>query len=83
MQGTLVQSLAWEDPVHWVPTKPMCHSYWAHALQLLNPEYLELMLSNKRSHHSEKPVHCIEEQPPLNAARESPHASVKTQDNQK
>ena len=36
--------------------KPMHHNYGAHTLQLLKPVHLELMLCNKRSHHSEKHV---------------------------
>ena len=52
-------------------------------LQLLKPTRLEPVLHNKRSHHSERPVHCNEEQPPLAATRESPHVATKTQRSQK
>ena len=31
--GTLVQTLVWEDPMCCRATKPMCHIYWACALE--------------------------------------------------
>ena len=76
--GLLVKSLpASEGAMVWIPgpkdstccraTKPMCHSHWACALE---PESLELMLCNGRSHCSENPMHHT---------RESPQASMKTQ----
>lgn len=37
----------------------------AHELQLLTPEHLEPVVSNKGSHHSEKPCTATREQPPL------------------
>ena len=42
MQGTWVQSLAWEDSTCHRATKPMYHNYWApslraHKLKLLSP----------------------------------------------
>ena len=58
-------------------TKPVCHNYWAQALesmgcsywgcvpQLLNPERLEPKSHNKRSHGNEKPVHCNKRVSPL------------------
>ena len=73
MQGTWVRALVWEDPTCRGATKPVCHSYWACALepvshnywvyvpQLLKPARLEPMLRNKRSHRNEKPVHRNEE----------------------
>ena len=69
MQGTWVRALVWEDPTCRRATKPMCHNYWACAIepashnywvrvpQLLKPVCLEPVLRNKRSHHNEKPVH--------------------------
>ena len=57
MQGTLVQSLAQEDPTCSGATKPVCHDYRAHVLQLLKSVHLEPVLCNNRSHHSEKPTH--------------------------
>ena len=51
MQETQVQSLIQEDSTRWGATKPICHNYWACALepwshnywahvpQLLNPAY--------------------------------------------
>ena len=73
MQGTRVRALAWEDPTCHRAAKPVCHNYWAWALepashnywahvpQLLKPARLEPVLCNKRRHDSEKPVHCNEE----------------------
>ena len=95
MQGTQVWALAREDPICHRATKPVCHNYWACALelvshnywahvpQLLKPTHLEPMLRNKRSHRNEKHAHCNEEQPPLAATRESPRAAMKTQSGQK
>ena len=68
-QGTRVRALVWEDPTCRGATKPVCHNYWACALQpvshnywahmpqLLKPVHLEPVLRNKRSHCSEKPAH--------------------------
>ena len=61
----------------------MPRSNRAHAPQLLKTARLEPMLRNKRSHCSEKPTLCNEEQPPLVATRESPRAATKTQRSQK
>ena len=73
MQGTQVRALVREDPTCRGATKPMCHNfwacaleptshnYWAHVLQLLKPALLEPMLLNKGSHPNEKPVHRNEE----------------------
>ena len=69
MQGTRVRSLVQEDSTCHGVTKPMCHNYWAWALepmshnywtsvpQLLKPVRLEPVLRNKRSHRNEKPAH--------------------------
>ena len=73
MQGTWVLALVREDPTCRRATKPMCHSYWAcalesvshnywaHMLQLLKPVHLEPVLRNKGSHRNEKPAHHNEE----------------------
>ena len=73
MQETQVWALVREDPTRRGATKPVCHNYWACALepashnywahvpQPLKPARLEPMLRNKRSHHSEKPAHHNEE----------------------
>ena len=73
MQGSWVQPLVWEDPICHGATKPVCHNYWAWAVepashnywacepQLLKPARLEPVLHNKRSHRSEKPAHSKEE----------------------
>ena len=39
MQGTRVQALVWEDPTCHGATKPMCHKYWACALELVSHNY--------------------------------------------
>ena len=95
IQGTWVWSLVQEDPTCCGATKPVCHNYWACALeptshnywarmpQLLKPACLEPMLRNKRSHRKEKTVHCNEEQPSFAATRESPRTATKTQRSQK
>ena len=72
MQGTWIQTLVQEDFTCSGATKPMCHNYRAHVLQLLKPMCPEPVLLNERSHCNEKPVHCNEEEPLLTATRESP-----------
>ena len=64
MQGTRVRALVREDPTCCGAAKPMCHNYWACALepvslnywacvlQLLKPARLEPVLCNKRSHRT-------------------------------
>ena len=66
MQGTLVLSLVQEDPTCHGATRPVCHNYWASALeptshgdwgdtpQLLKPVLLEHVLY-RRDHHSKRP----------------------------
>ena len=73
MQGTRVRALVREDPTCRRVTKPVCHNYWACALdpsshdywarvpQLPRPVHLEPVLCNKRSHGNEEPVHGNEE----------------------
>ena len=73
MQGTWVWALVREDPTCHGATKPMCHNYWAralepashnywaHVLQLLKLVRLEPVLCNKKSHRNKKPMHCNEE----------------------
>ena len=36
MQETWVRSLVWYDPTCLGVTKPVCHDFWAHTLQLLS-----------------------------------------------
>ena len=60
--GECVWSLIWEDPACLGATKPICHSYWAYALEprscnYWSPTTLEPMLCNKTSHHNEKPMY--------------------------
>ena len=64
MQGTGFLSLVWEDPTCCGATKLVCYNYWAHEPRAY--------AGNKRSHHSEKPVHRDEEEPLLIATREKP-----------
>ena len=80
VQGTRVQALIQEDPTCRRATKPVCHNYWAWALepashnywahvpQLLKPAHLEPVLHNKRSHRNEKPAYRNEDptQPKIN-----------------
>ena len=83
MQGTRVRALVWEDPTCLGATKPMSHNCWAHVPRLLRLTRLEPVRCNKRSHHSEGPMHCNEEWPPLATTREILHAATKTQHSQK
>ena len=73
MQGTRVWALVREDLTCRGATKPVCHNYWACALELVSHNYwaripqllkltcLEPMLCNKRSHRNEKPARPNEE----------------------
>ena len=68
MQGTRVPSLVREDPTYLGAPKPVCHDYWACALEPVSHNYwarmlqlLKPVLRNKRSHHSEKPAQRKEE----------------------
>ena len=61
MQGTRVGALVREDPTYRGTTKPLRHSYWAHAPQLLRSACLGPVLCSKRSHRNEKPTHCNKE----------------------
>ena len=75
MQETRVRSLVWEDPACHRATKPVCHNYWACALepashnywacvpQLLKPACLEPMLLNERSHRNENPRTAMKSSP--------------------
>ena len=74
IQGTQFGSLVQEDSTCYGATNPVHH---------MKPVRLEPVLCNKRSHCSEKPVHCNAEYPPLTTTRESPRTAVKTQCNQK
>ena len=80
VQGTWVWALVREDPTRRGATKPVCHNYWACALepvshnywarvpQLLKPVRVEPVLCNKRSHCNEKPTDGNEDpkQPKIN-----------------
>ena len=63
---------------HWAHSETVRHNYQAQVPQLLKAAHLVPMLHNKRSYHSEKPVHHNEEQPLLAATRDGPCAATKT-----
>ena len=50
IQGTWVWSMVQEDTTCCGATEPVCHNYWACALEPRN--------CNKRNYHNEKPAHC-------------------------
>ena len=83
MQGTQVQSLAWEDPTHLGATKPVFHNYCARVLQLLKPMHPGAHALLQESHCYEKPVHPNKEEAPACGSRESPHLARKIQCSQK
>ena len=39
MQGTMVRSLVWEDPTCHGAPRPMCHNYWAWAMEPRSQNY--------------------------------------------
>ena len=55
---TWVPSLVWEDPTCRRATKPMCHNYWACALEPVSHNY---WACEPRIHCNEKPTHHNEE----------------------
>ena len=93
MSETWVQSLIWKDPTCHGATEPVCHNYWACALESGGCDFwamchnywsqcvLEAMLYNKRQHCNEKPLQAIREKSPLSTTRESPYATMKIQHN--
>ena len=50
IQGIWVWSVVQEDTTCCGATKPVCHNYWACALEPRN--------CDKRNYHNEKPAHC-------------------------
>ena len=75
IQGTQVQSLVQEDPIHHRATKPTCCNY-------SGPTCLDPVLCIKGRHCNKKPAHHNKEQPLLTTMRESLH-TAKTQPSQK
>ena len=68
MKGTWVRSLVWEDSTCHQATEQGYHNYWSLRSRPV--------LCNKRSHCSEKPTHCQEEEPLLTATIEKIQCSV-------
>ena len=69
MQGTWIWFLIQEEPSCCRANTPICHNYWAQALEPLSCNYWSLcapepVLCSKRSHHNGQPVHGNEESPP-------------------
>ena len=74
VQETRVWSLGQEDPTCHRAAKPVCHNYWACALEQRSPgewsqRTLEPMLRNKRSRHKKKSPHFLRK---AQAAAEDP-----------
>ena len=55
MQGTRIQSVVHEDPTCGEATKPMCHNYWACALEPKNHDYWA-HASRAHAQQGEKPM---------------------------
>ena len=78
MQRTRVRSLVQEDSTCCGATRPVCHDYWARALEPSNCNYwnpcaLKPVLCNKRNHSNEKPEnHKKRTAPALSQLEESP-----------
>ena len=80
--GDMGSSPGLEYPTCRRATKPMCHNYWACALEPVNHNYWSPCATTieacaPRGHAPQQ------DKPPLTATRESPHAATKTQCNQK
>ena len=63
MQGTWAQSPVQEDPTCHRTAKPLCHDYWAHALEpvLRHGEKPEL---ESKSHSLQLEKVCVQQQRP-------------------
>ena len=76
MQATRARSLLQEGPTCCGATQPRCHNHWAYALEPKSHEYWSLSalqpVLHKRSHCSEKAVHCNWRVAPLSTAGEKP-----------
>ena len=83
MQGTLVRALVQEDPTCRGATKPMCHNYWAWALepashnywghmpQLLKPVCLELCSATREATTMRSPCTTTKSSPHLPQVEEA------------
>ena len=75
MQGTRVRSLVQEDPTCHGATKPMCHNYWACALQPVSHDYWasepQLLDPHATATEAHVPRACVlqQEKPPKWEAR--------------
>ena len=79
MQGTQVRALVREDFTCHGATRPVCHNFWACALQ---PKHCNYWSPHAWSLCSEIPE-TTTMRSPRTATRESPHAAAKAQSNQK
>ena len=87
MQGTQVWALVWEDPTCRGATKPVCHNYWACALEPASHGYWA-HVPRARALQQEKPLqweaHALQRRvAPAWPTRESRRAATKTQRSQK
>ena len=64
MQGTRVRALVWEDPTCLGATKPVCHNYWACALEPVSHNYWARMPQLLKPARLE-PVLCTQQEKPL------------------
>ena len=89
MQGTGVRALVQEDPTCRRATKPVCHNYWACALQPACRNSWSPRAATTGAHalQQEKPLQwearALQGKPLLTATRESPCTATKTQCSQK
>ena len=67
MQGAWIWSLVWENPTCQRATNPLCHNYWACAL--------EPVFCSKRCSHNDRITYWKEEWSPPAAIRKSPHTA--------
>ena len=91
MQGTQVRALIQEDPICRGATKPVCHNYWACALetashncwarvpQLLKPVHLEPMLPTREATTMRSLITTTKSSPCSPQTEKSPCAATKTQ----
>ena len=87
IHGTLVRCLIHEDPTCHRTTRPLCHNYWAYALEPVSHNYWSprawsLCSATRETTAMRSPCTSTEQQPLVSKTRESPCTVTKTRCNQ-
>ena len=76
MQKAWVWSLVWEDSTYCGATKPMCHNYWACALEPRNHKYWAHVLQLLKPRHPRACATQLESSPCSSQLKKSLHSNV-------